>query len=101
MRVTCSRRSAPATAPPPHDPVVDLIRRWISPPTVVGGSAHRTADCEGLVAQPARRTGALPLLRARRSSSDDPPQAPASWPESIAHVRQVWATSQRRQTALA
>jgi len=51
--------------------------------------------------QPARRTGASPLSRACRSSWDNPPQTPAAWPESIAHVKQAWATSHRRQTAFA
>ena len=52
-------------------------------------------------AQPARRARALRRLSARRSSSDMPPHTPASWPDSMAHFRQVSTTSHRRQTALA
>ena len=52
-------------------------------------------------AQPARRARALRRLSARRSSSDSPPQTPASCPVSSAQCRQVSMTSQRRQTALA
>ena len=50
-----------------------------------------------------RRDGraALRRLSARRSSSERPPQTPASCPDSSAHFRQVSMTSQRRHTALA
>ena len=40
-------------------------------------------------------------LRARRSSSDNPPQTPASWPLSSAQARQASFTSHRLQTFLA
>ena len=40
-------------------------------------------------------------LRVRRSSSESPPQTPVSWRDSMAHLKQVSMTSQRRQTALA
>ena len=49
----------------------------------------------------AARARALRRLSARRSSSDRPPQTPASWPLSSAHVRQASTTAQRRQTAFA
>ncbi len=65
------------------------------------GSRRRVSG--GWVAedQPARRARALRRLRARRSSSDIPPQTPASWPDSMAHLRHMSITGQRRQTALA
>jgi hypothetical protein len=50
---------------------------------------------------PARRARASRRLRARRSSSDSPPQTPISWPDSIAHFMQESTTSHRRHTAFA
>ena len=47
------------------------------------------------------RVRALRRFRARRSSSLMPPQTPASWPLSSAHVRHSLTTGQRRQTDLA
>ena len=49
----------------------------------------------------ARRARALRRLRARRSSTDSPPHTPSSWWECMAHLKQVSATSQRRQMTLA
>jgi hypothetical protein len=47
------------------------------------------------------RARALRRLKLRRSSSDRPPQTPVSAPDSMAHLRQVSTTSQRRQMAFA
>lgn len=51
--------------------------------------------------QDARRARAARRFSARRSSSLNPPQTPASCPDSMAHCRQVSCTWQRRQTLLA
>jgi hypothetical protein len=53
------------------------------------------------VAQLARWACAFRRFRAWRSFSDSPPQTPVSWRDSMAQVKQVTMTSQRRQTTFA
>jgi hypothetical protein len=53
------------------------------------------------VAQLARWARAFRRFRPRRSSSESPPQTPVSWQDSMAQLKQVALTSQRRQTTLA
>jgi len=76
----------------------------------IGVSVQFSALCQVLRPQPcgsddavqlAWRARAVRRLRARRSSSDSPPHTPASWRYSMAHLKQVWTTSQRRQMTFA
>ena len=76
-------------------------------PTGTTGALHRSLTLRAngirgtLSCYPARRARALRRFRERRSSSESPPQTPASCPDSRAHFKHVSITSQRRHTALA
>jgi len=73
------------------------MRPW---PSATPGSVQRIRQRRWATGS-ARRARALRRLRARRSSVESPPQTPSSLPDSVAQLRQVSMTSQRRQTTFA
>ena len=98
-RADCARSpDGVPRAPRSRGPRRRHTRAAKSPATV---TVTGLADAGRAGAQPARRARALRRFRARRSSSERPPQTPASWPVSRAHLRQVSMTGQVRHTAFA